>query len=645
MSPSIRKVVYGIPLFGLLLTLLSLVSPTSTHAVTGANWKAGNIIDDGVFYNNNDMSVADIQNFLNSKVTCDTWGTKPSEWGGGTRAQYGASRGYPAPYTCLKDYSQDGKSAAQIIKEAADTYRISSKSLIVLLQKEQALVTDEWPWPVQYRSATGYGCPDTAPCDAEYYGFRNQVMKASYQFRRYATYPSEYLHKPYQNNSVRFNPNAGCGSTSVYIENLATAGLYNYTPHQPNASALDNLYGSGDSCGAYGNRNFWRLFNDWFGSTHGSGYSWSIESFLYSGGDNILNKDELETVTLRARNTGKYPWDNHGNNPVRIGTWQPINRSSNFASSNWLAPYRPSTLVENSVAPGDVGTFTFQLNPKQLGTFVEGFNLVAENATWMDWPGFSPTVQVSSGYTWNIQNVIYEKGTGLMEPGTTQLITLIAKNTGNTTWSKSSGPSINLGTWQPERKSLVGQGWLSQTRVATMNENTVAPGQTAGFQFTVRMPSTGIFYERLNLVAEGQAWFNDSSLTLYLDGGKYAWQPTSLSHSTGTANIVHGTNFTLTVKAKNTGTMPWRKLGNYPVRIGTASPLNRGTALYSNTWIRDTRPTGLLEEVVNPGQEGTFTFSAKSPDNPGPYNERFTLLAEGLTWFNDPGFSIYVNSY
>ena len=252
-----------IPLF---VVLTFVFVPTKAFAVTGADWRAGRIIDDGIFYNNNDMSVTDIQNFLNSKVTCDTWGSKPSEWGGGTRAQYGASKGYPAPYTCLKDYSQDGKSAAQIIKDAANTYQISTRALIVLLQKEQALVTDEWPWSIQYRSATGYGCPDTAPCDAEYYGFKNQVMKAAYQFRRYASYPSEYRYKPYQNNTIQFNPNAGCGSTNVYIENLATAGLYNYTPYQPNSSALNNLYGSGDSCGAYGNRNFWRLFNDWYGN-------------------------------------------------------------------------------------------------------------------------------------------------------------------------------------------------------------------------------------------------------------------------------------------------------------------------------------------------------------------------------------------
>jgi hypothetical protein len=69
------------------------------------------------------------------------------------------------------------------------------------------------------------------------------------------------------NNYIQYNPNASCGGSNVYIQNQATAGLYNYTPYQPNASAINNLYGSGDSCGAYGNRNFWRMYNDWFGST------------------------------------------------------------------------------------------------------------------------------------------------------------------------------------------------------------------------------------------------------------------------------------------------------------------------------------------------------------------------------------------
>lgn len=200
-----------------------------------------------------------------------------------------------------------------------------------------------------------------------------------------------------------------------------------------------------------------------------------------------------------------------------------------------------------------------------------------------------------------------------------------------------------MATWGPDRQSAVRHGWISPTRAVTMNENTVAPGETAGFQFYVNMPSSGTFYERLNLVAEGQSWFNDTGLTLYLQGKAFAWQPLWHSHSTGTANIPRNTEFELTVKAKNTGTMPWRKNQGFPVRLATVTPQDRGSILFHSSWIRDTRPASLQEDVVQPGQEGTFVFTARTPTSPGARIERFSLVAEGILWFNDPGFSIYVN--
>lgn len=262
-------------------TILTHVDTTS--ALSGGEFQAGRIIDDALFFNQGDMSQQQIQDFLNAKVpTCDTNGTQMR--GSVTRASYGTSQGYPPPYTCLKSYSQTtatrapesglcnghtagNKSSAQIIYEVSVSCGVSAKALIVLLQKEQSLITDDWPWSIQYRSATGYGCPDTAPCDAEYYGFFNQVYSAARQFKRYAKDAQLFNYRSNRNNTINYNPNAGCGSSSIFIQNPATAGLYNYTPYQPNQAALNNLYGTGDSCSAYGNRNFWRMFNDWFGTT------------------------------------------------------------------------------------------------------------------------------------------------------------------------------------------------------------------------------------------------------------------------------------------------------------------------------------------------------------------------------------------
>lgn len=277
--------------FAALAILISLsttvLAPKAVSALSGSDFNAGRIIDDVIFFSPS-LSPDEIQVFLNSKVpVCDTNGTKPYNGGPQTRAEWAAANGKPQPpYICLKDYKQDvpataadaycsgaiaagtAKSAAQIIYDVGKACEINPKVLIVLLQKEQSLVTDDWPWPVQYQKATGYGCPDTAPCDEQYYGFFNQVYNAARQSQRYGKQPERFNYRAGMTSFIGYNPNASCGGSNVNISNRATAALYNYTPYQPNQAALNNLYGTGDSCSAYGNRNFWRMFNDWFGSTY-----------------------------------------------------------------------------------------------------------------------------------------------------------------------------------------------------------------------------------------------------------------------------------------------------------------------------------------------------------------------------------------
>jgi len=259
----------------------------TTSAIDTSNFNPGKIIDDSVFYNATTMSASDIQTFLNNEVqSCDTQGTQIVS-GTETRAQYSATQGYYPPFTCLKDYStttntetadaycngysSSTQTAAQIIYGVAQSCGINPQVLLVLLQKEEGLVTDTWPWSIQYQSATGYGCPDSTPgvCNASYYGLFNQLYDAARQFKLYAANPSSYTFKAGQNNSIAYNPSGSCGSSVVNIQNQATAGLYDYTPYQPDTAALaeGNGSGNGDSCSSYGNLNFWTYFNEWFGST------------------------------------------------------------------------------------------------------------------------------------------------------------------------------------------------------------------------------------------------------------------------------------------------------------------------------------------------------------------------------------------
>jgi hypothetical protein len=312
-----RSIISGILSLLLIAGAVVLFWPNHSSAVTGSDWNAARIIDDHIFFNAGSMNPGDIQNFLNSKVpTCDTNGTQPSGHSGyPTRADWGRANGVAPPYVCLRDFTQSvgsvtadaycngigagTKSGADIIFNVAQACNVSPKALIVLLQKEQGLITDDWPWPIEYRSATGYGCPDTAACDAQYYGFFNQVYNAAHQFKVYTAKPNLFNYAVGRNSFIGYNPNAGCGGSNVTPQTQATAALYNYTPYQPNAAALANLYGTGDGCSAYGNRNFWRMFNDWFGPTLGDGYILALNQsdntqwVLYGGIKQLVPSGEI----------------------------------------------------------------------------------------------------------------------------------------------------------------------------------------------------------------------------------------------------------------------------------------------------------------------------------------------------------------
>ncbi|MEI3866047.1 hypothetical protein V6S02_02995 [Microbacterium sp. CCNWLW134] len=234
-----------------------------------ALFKPGNIINDATFFDSSTMSAAQIQSFLNARVpSCQAGYTCLKDW-------TDSSRTIPADAMCAGYSGVSNERAAQIIFKVAQSCGINPRVLLVTLQKEQGLVTHTWPSDWRYTIAMGQGCPDTAACDTRYYGFFNQVFGAAWQLKRYANPPgtSAYFtwYAPGKTWNIRFNPNSSCGSAPVFIENQATANLYYYTPYQPNAAALRAGYGEGDACSAYGNRNFFSYFVDWFGSTQSSG--------------------------------------------------------------------------------------------------------------------------------------------------------------------------------------------------------------------------------------------------------------------------------------------------------------------------------------------------------------------------------------
>ncbi|RWZ46364.1 hypothetical protein ELQ90_15040 [Labedella phragmitis] len=287
-----------------LVPLAALVAPTSAKALVTDGFDAGYIISDERFYDSGSMTNVQINDFLQAKgAKCTTNCLKSYRMATSQRdAVAGRCNGYTA---------RSSENVANIIKNVAVSCGINPQVLLVMLEKEQGLVTATAPSASRYKIAMGYACPDTAPCDTRYYGFFNQVYMAAYQMKVYATSPSSFRYRAGQNNSIQWHPNASCGSSTVYIRNQATASLYNYTPYRPNAAALANPYGTGNSCSSYGNRNFFVKFSDWFGATtaaspEGRINSTSVEPGLVRMIGWALDRDSAASIDVHVYVNGSF---------------------------------------------------------------------------------------------------------------------------------------------------------------------------------------------------------------------------------------------------------------------------------------------------------------------------------------------------
>lgn len=195
-------------------------------AVAATEFNPHFIISDEEIQNCNSLTRDGVQQFLNS------------------RGSY--LRNYQA-----EDLNGVIKTAADIIYEAAVKNNISQKFLLVTLQKEQSLITDDSPTKRQLDWATGYavcdGCNLNDPRVVKYKGFGKQVDGAAGIIRWY------YDNKDVNSIVKKKNIPIMIDSQQVTPQSWATAFLYTYTPH------------------IHGNKNFWRIWQGWFSQFYPNG--------------------------------------------------------------------------------------------------------------------------------------------------------------------------------------------------------------------------------------------------------------------------------------------------------------------------------------------------------------------------------------
>lgn len=682
-----RNIKFALTITVLVILGLSFGLYSNSYAVTAADWKAGRIIDDAIFTDKDSMSVDQIQLFLNSKVRngqCDTNGIRTSELGGGTRAQYGAANGNPIPFTCLKDFYEvpkidpgpgipannyggvmpnGAKSAARLIWDAGQRYNISPRVLLVKLGTESAgpLTSDDWPFIKQYTYAMGAHCPDSGPngsanCDTDYAGFSIQISESARLLRWYLdsmTQPWWSYKKPYQTNSILWNVSqTGCGGSNVYIENKATAALYTYTPYQPNPAALNNMYGTGDSCSAYGNRNFWRVFNDWFGPTYAPSYA--AEYVTQSPYPN-LNPGQTTVAFIQIRNMGNRIWYDdttataNGNKPIHLATTSPINRNSDFKDDSWLSDNRPSgtfsivydsngnpyTSNPHSVKPGESARFEFKIkvpNSYLPGTYHEHLTVVEESGNGVIPMPVTPWLDIIVNKVVSA-NYASQSTYPILKPGEAKKDSFITyKNTGNTSWYDNSSAAQNnsnpvrLATmtpvnrisifadssWETNRDrptGLFAMVYRSDGSEYLSNPHIVKPGESAKFQFTIQTPDNnipGVYREYLSIIEEGGVGIINTPIIAWMDITTTDSPSARPIIDSLSEKIVRTNTLTKTYQFKNTGTTTWDSSTQLKIVSGNV------TGVESSNWPSHSIAATINEATVIPGQIGTFDVTFKA---------------------------------
>ena len=279
----------------------------------------------------------------------------------------------------LKDLSENGRSAAQIIYDAAHGYNEASGTLngividtntgtinpiaiLATIQKEEGLVTGYYAQAQNYNQvrvdwAMGYGYTDDIIYQ-QYKGFTKQIEWGAWQLRYNYERASGHGFSDYQVGQTQI-----IDDVAITFSNRATSALYRYTPHL--------------------GTNFTYYFDLWGGNSLATAYQ---AAFVSQSAYTTVANWEVKTLNISYLNTGSQTWTK---NVVNLGL---VDQNYHWLWGgydmrvNWLSPNRLATLNEDTVAPGEIGTFTFLIGNSNApaGNHRLDVGLVADGITWFN---------------------------------------------------------------------------------------------------------------------------------------------------------------------------------------------------------------------------------------------------------------------
>lgn len=190
-----------------------------------------------------------------------------------------------------------------------------------------------------------------------------------------------------------------------------------------------------------------------------------------------------KTVVISAHNIGTKTWQQ---NDVRLRVYGPNETPSAFRAKSWTDAAGNFLLDQQSVAPGQIGTFTFSVTaPQTQGLYAHRFViarldngpiasniLTGESRADSKWQAVKKSAKIPVA----------------LKRGWSRTVTVEFTNTGAATWTRSMRLSV---TGQAGTKSSVfrSASWKAPNGNIAPQQAKIRPGETATYTFVLRAPA------------------------------------------------------------------------------------------------------------------------------------------------------------
>jgi hypothetical protein len=222
-----------------------------------------------------------------------------------------------------------------------------------------------------------------------------------------------------------------------------------------------------------------------------------------------------------------------------------------------------------------------------------------------------------------------------MTAGQTYPVTVRMKNTGTTTWD---APDIfRLGSQNPQDNMTWGMN-----RVAMPAGSSIAPGQEVTYSWIVTAPTTPNTYNfQWQMKKSGAEWFGALTTNVVVTVTATPPPPPPPAGTNAAAYVAQtvpstmtaGTVTAVTVTMRNTGSTTWTEAAQY--RLSSRGPRDNTTWGVNRVHLAP-------GDSIAPGGSHTFSFDVTAPATPGSYTFQWSMVQDGVDWFNDVSPAITV---